>query len=149
MITKRDQRMRLLGAFGDFQGDLWEGTPLYRDYVRSRSFRDNIANPTHSMFGAQCWVCGLSAREGERTNNPLTTAHIVYPPEPFTEVIDPSNLSRSDVVLLCWSDHQLFDMATERCPCADTEELRRLSVDRLDRMRVGRRTGEELPPDGD
>jgi hypothetical protein len=149
VITKHELRMRLLDALGDFQGGLWQGRPVYAEYVKGRAFRTNVAGPTHTMFGARCYVCGVSAREAERTRNSLTTAHIIYPPAPWDEVIDPDNLTRSDVVLLCWSDHQVFDMVTELRPCVDIEELRRFSVDTLDRMRVGRRTGEDLPPDGD
>jgi hypothetical protein len=146
MVTKTDQRMRLLYALQDHQGTLWEGRPTYRDYIRARTFRDNVAGRTHSLFGARCWVCGVTAREAEYANNSLTTAHIVYPVEPWTEVIDPSNLSRSDVVLLCWACHLLFDRLTDG-HFPTVEELRRYSVDVLDRMRVGRRTGEDLPVD--
>jgi len=146
VITKYAQRERLRDALGDLQGSLWLGRPTYADYTHGRTFRENIAGPTHRLFGAHCWVCDVSAREAEQKNNTLTTAHIVYPTEPWEEVID-TDLSRSDVVLLCWLDHQLFDRMTDR-PFADTEELRRFSVDTLDRMRVGRQTGEELPPDG-
>lgn len=145
MVTRAQLRLRMLDRLGDLQMQVWAGRPTNSDYNRGRTFRDSIAAPTFQLFRAVCYVCGLSAKEAEHRGTKLTTAHIVYPGEPYEEVVDPDNLSRSDVVLLCWADHQIFDALTDNRPFDSIEAMRRFSVDTLDRMRVGRRTGEDLP----
>ena len=144
-MFKRQLRQRLVAALDDQRGSLW-GRTTYADYTAGREFRTLIAARTHEQFGLRCWVCGMTSSEANRMNTYLTTAHIVYPPEPWEEVIDPDDLTRSDVVLLCRPDHLDFDDRTDGM-FKDVAELRTFSVDVLDRMRVGRRTGEDLPAD--
>jgi hypothetical protein len=131
-VCKHSQRAMLVAHFGDRQGRLFNPA-TYMEYLRSRDFRDLVAGPCHQMFGARCYACGLTARDADNMGERLTTAHIVYPLEPFTEVVS-TDLTRSDVVLLCWRCHQRFDAATSDF-YRNLQELREVSVYILAQMR--------------
>ena len=82
----------------------------------------------------------MNARDLEERNIHLDQAHIVYPAEPFTEVVDATNLTRSDVVLLCRPDHLLFDSDHPGLPSYTVDESAGgvLSAAPLDAGRVPR-----------
>lgn len=144
-ITRHWLRIRMLDALGDQRPRAWAGRPTYSEYVKDPQFK-LVAQACHTMFGAKCWVCGLTAKAAKGLNktfepgygNHLTTAHILYPPEPFEEIVD-TDLSRSDVVLLCWLDHQAFDARTDTSLCENLDDLRDLSIRTLRQLKLLRR----------
>ncbi len=148
MISRLVMRIRMLDALGDQRPRTWAGRPSNQEYTKDPLFRDRVANACFALFGAKCYVCGLTASKAKWQNERLTTAHILYPSEPFQEVVD-TDLTRTDVVLLCWMDHRIFDDRTDAVPCDSIEEIRDLSIAILLRMKTLRSTGEELPDDAD
>jgi hypothetical protein len=127
-------RLQLLLNWWDERPTLGGGRPSYSDYTRSGEYRLRISGPATTQFGAKCWVCGRE--ENRRQNVRLTVAHIIYPSAPFSEVIDADNLSRTDVVLICWEPcHGRFDNMTDRKQYHDIDELRFESVEFLRMMK--------------
>lgn len=146
MFLKLGLQRRLVAEFADLYPGLWS-QPTYDDYLHHPEYRERVIRPTRQQFGGRCYVCDRTDTQVQRRGDRLTVAHIVYPFTPFNEVVDAGDLTRSDVVLLCWTDHRYFDSLTNHRPFDTIDQLREFSVDMLDRMRVGRRTGEELPDD--
>jgi hypothetical protein len=129
-------RRRLLDALGDtLEGSLWDaGRPSYATYLRRNEWL-RIKSQVLVLFRRRCWVCARGQRELEQANSYLTTAHIVYPAEPFTEVLD-TDLTRSDVVLLCLGHHIELDDWARLLAWPDVDSLRREFVQHLLAMRL-------------
>lgn len=144
MITRRLLRRRMLDDWSDRSPTWGGGRQVYEAYLKAPEYRVNVAANTHRLFGDTCWVCGRTKRQAEERNDRLTTAHIVYPMEAFTEVIDPDDLTRSDVILLCWTHHLFFDGLSQDQPFYSVEELRMASVLLLRNMRRSCRDGQDF-----
>jgi len=134
MTSRRQQRRRLLDDWADSGLSLGYGRPSYQAYLRDPRWR-LIANTAHRLFRARCWVCRKTQRDLEERGDQLNTAHIVYPPEAFTETVDPDDLTRSSVILLCRYDHQLFDAILDARDFYSIDDLRQESLRLLDKMR--------------
>lgn len=135
-VTVRGLKYRLMDAWGDtIPNGFWvEGRPSYPVYVKRSEFR-KIAGRAHSLFRMRCWVCERGEKELARTDSHLETAHIVYPAEPFTEIVD-TDLTRSDVVLLCASHHLELDSWSRQGAWGDVESLREAVVNKLLAMKL-------------
>lgn len=139
VVTVDSLRAELRRAYGERLGmtGLFDATPpSIREYERDPEYRDRVAGECHRLFRARCWICGLSAREAAQRNTRLTTAHIVYPAEPFSEVIEPAALSLSDVVLLCWPCHRHYDGIMCGGEWSSVELLRESAVELLHTLRL-------------
>lgn len=134
MVSRSEQRHRLMDEYWDSHLNLGMDRPRYQEYLNSPQWRQ-ITGRAHTLFKARCWVCGRKQRELRETREHLTTAHISYPREAFTEIVDPGDLSRSDVVLLCGAHHREFDRIQDTKYFYTVDHLRESAVDLLDQMR--------------